>query len=200
VAIERRLDLAGARQDVQTATAALDLGHQLRWLSVLGLGVVIERDPDNHKWLAGPAIEFSLPLFDQGQARVAALEAEERRREKRLVALAVDVRSQVRDTWTRLGAAQDAVAFYRSTILPLEGQIVDENQRLYSGMLIGVYDLLKSRQDEIAETRGYIGAMRDYWIARSDLERALAGPLPAASTGSASPVHRHLPLIAGTEP
>jgi cobalt-zinc-cadmium efflux system outer membrane protein len=49
-------------------------------------------------------------------------------------------------------------------------------------MLVGVYDLLRNRQEQINAARGYISALRDYWVARSDLERALAGPLPAAAT------------------
>jgi cobalt-zinc-cadmium efflux system outer membrane protein len=200
LAIERRLDLAGARQDVETATYALDLGRQTRWLSTLGLGIVVERDPDNHKWLKGPEIEFSLPLFDQGEARVASLEAQQRRSQKKFVALAVDVRSEVREAWARLGAAQDTVAFYRSTVLPLQRRVVAENQRLYNGMLIGVYDLLKSRQDEIAAARDYISAVRDYWIAHSELERALAGPLPGTTHDAAIPRDLHKPIIAGVRP
>jgi len=200
LAIERRLDLAGARQDVEAATYALDLGRQTRWLSTLGLGIVVERDPDNHKWLKGPEIEFALPLFDQGQARVAALEAEQRRSQKKFVALAVDVRSQVREAWARLGAAQDTVIFYRSTVLPLQHRVVAESQRLYNGMLIGVYDLLKSRQDEIAAARDYISAVRDYWIARSELEKALAGPLPGTTHDATIPRDAHKPVIAGVRP
>lgn len=183
-AIEHRLDLAGARADVQTATYALDLGRQLRWFSVLGLGLRVERDPDSGKWLKGPIVEFTLPVFDQGQARVASLDAQRRRSEKAFAGLAVDVRSAVREAYVRLVAAQDAAAFYRTNVLPLHQQIVEENQRLYNGMLIGVYDLLRSRQDHINAARDYIGALKDYWVARSDLEKALAGPLPAAATAT----------------
>jgi cobalt-zinc-cadmium efflux system outer membrane protein len=184
LAIERRLDLAGARQDLQTATWALELGQQLRWLSVLGLGVRFERDPDSGKWLKGPIIEVTLPIFDQGQARIAALEARRRRSETALVALAVDVRAEVRDAGARMLAAQNAASFYQATLLPLQQQIVDENQRLYNGMLIGVYDLLRSRQEQIGTARDYIGALRDYWVARSELEKALAGPLPDGASAA----------------
>ena len=53
-----------------------------------------------------------------------------------------------------------------------------------NGMLLSVYELLRSRQDQINAARDYIGALRDYWIARSDLEKALAGPLPPAATAT----------------
>src|SRR5207302_311906 len=104
-----------------------------------------------------------------------------------VVALAVDVRSQVRDAWARLAAAQEAASFYQKTVLPLNRQILDENTRLSSGMLVGVYDLLRSRQDLINAERDYVGAVRDYWIARSDLEKALAGPLPGPTGNTPQP-------------
>jgi cobalt-zinc-cadmium efflux system outer membrane protein len=183
-AIEHRLDLAGARADVQTSAYALDLGRQLRWFSILGLGVRVERDPDSGKWLKGPTVEFTLPIFDQGQARGATLEAQRRRSEKALAALAIDARAEVRAAYARLIAAQDAAMFYQKSVLPLQQQVVEESQRLANGMLISVFELLRSRQDQINAARDYIGARRDYWIARSDLEKALAGPLPPPATAS----------------
>ncbi len=186
LAIERRLDLAGARANVQTAGYALDLAQQLRWLSVLGLGVALERESDG-KWLKGPAIEITLPLFDQGQARIASLEAERRRAEKTLVALAVDVRTGVREGWARLAAAQRAASFYRDTILPLQQRIVEENTVLHNSMQLGVFELLRSRQDQIDAGRAYIAAIKEYWMARADLENALAGPLPGAPGAVVAP-------------
>jgi cobalt-zinc-cadmium efflux system outer membrane protein len=189
-AVERRLDLAGARRNAETAGYALDLGRQLRWLSALGLGVTFERDTDAGKWLKGPVVEFSLPLFDRGQARIASLDAQKRRSESAFAALAVDVRSHVREAYARLVAAQDAAAFYRTRILPLQQRIVDENQRLYNGTLIGVYDLLRSRQEQINAARDYIGALKEYWIARSELEKAIAGPLPGGPAVAAAEPRR----------
>jgi len=40
-----------------------------------------------------------------------------------------------------------------------------------------VFNLLQAKRDEIAAYRGYIEAVRDYWIARTELERAVAAPL-----------------------
>jgi cobalt-zinc-cadmium efflux system outer membrane protein len=184
LAITRRLDLAGARQDLQTATYALELGEQLRWLSVLGLGIRVERDPDSGKWLKGPILELTVPVFDQGQGRIAKLESGRRRSEKAFVGLAVDVRSEVREAWARLAAMQDAAAFYKSTVLPLQQRVVDENTRLANGMLIGIYEVLRGRQDQINAARDYIRTVEDYWVARSDLEKALAGPLPDTTHSS----------------
>lgn len=177
LAVGQRLDLAAARKQVEAATRALELGRSTRVLSALGLGVEVERDADG-TWRAGPTLRLGLPLLDQGQARVAGLEAELRRRSETLAGLAIAVRSEVREAWQQLAATQAAVGHYRNVLLPLSREIVDETQRLYNGMLVGVYDLLRSKQDQIQTAREYIAALRDYWVARAGLERALGGPLP----------------------
>ncbi|MBI3513974.1 MAG: TolC family protein [Proteobacteria bacterium] len=200
VAIQHRLDLAGARQDLQTASYSLDIGRQLRLLSVLGLGIDVERDPDSKKWLTGPRVNVTLPIFDQGQGRIAGLEAQRRRTDRTFAALAIEVRSEVRETYARLIATHDSAAFYRTKVIPLQQQILAENQRLYNGMLISVYELLRSRQDQINAAREYIEALHDYWLARSDLERALAGPIPITPTASIEPANPKLALIPGDQP
>jgi cobalt-zinc-cadmium efflux system outer membrane protein len=48
-------------------------------------------------------------------------------------------------------------------------------------MLLGVYQLLAAKQNEINSYREYIESVRDYWIARADLERAIGTRLAAAS-------------------
>ncbi len=181
-AVAQRLDLAAARKQVEAATGSLALGRSTRFLSLLGLGIVAERDGEG-TWRKGPKLELGLPLFDAGGARVAGLEADLRRRSQALAGLAIAVRSEVREAWQQLAAAHAAVLHYRSALLPLTQQIVEETQRLYNGMLVGVYDLLRSKQDQITTARDYIAALRRYWVARAELERALGGPLPTASAG-----------------
>ena len=46
-------------------------------------------------------------------------------------------------------------------------------------MLLGVYQLIQAKQAEFDAYREYIEALRDYWIARSDLERAVGGRVGA---------------------
>jgi hypothetical protein len=52
-----------------------------------------------------------------------------------------------------------------------------------------VYDLLLAKQAELDTRRGAIGARMDYWLARTELERLTAGPLPegGADTDAAAP-------------
>ncbi len=176
LAVEQRLDLAAAKMNLEAANYALNLGEDYRYLSIFGLGMALEMEPDGLSY--GPRLQFGLPLFDQGQAQIALLEAQQRKHGRMVTNLGVDIRAEVRDAWTRMNAAQDAVRHYEKVLLPLNQQIVAENQRLYNGMLVGPYELLLSKQNELNVARDYIHTIRDYWIAQSDLEHAIGGPLP----------------------
>jgi len=46
-------------------------------------------------------------------------------------------------------------------------------------MLLGVFQLLLARREQIDAYRDYLDSVRDYWIARADLERAAGGSLTA---------------------
>ena len=65
--------------------------------------------------------------------------------------------------------------------MPERKRVLDLTVTNYNAMLKGPYDLLLARQNELAAERGYIDALRDYWIARADLERAVGGRLTSSS-------------------
>jgi cobalt-zinc-cadmium efflux system outer membrane protein len=203
-AVEQRLDLAAARKEAETALQAVNLARQFRYLRPFGIGVAYKREPGGDKF-AGPVVELGLPLFSQSQARLARAEAEAGRSEQRVTALAIDIRSQAREARARLVMAHQVLNHYRSVMLPLQQTIVSETQKYYNGMLVGVYDLLMAKQAQIQTARQYVAATRDFWLAWSDLERAIGSrlPTPAESIPSAndapaqpdganvSPTHEH---------
>lgn len=179
LAIRQRLDLAAARKHVEAVKQALVLTRRYRLLGHLGIGFAVEREAG--QWFKGPSIELGLPLFDRGQGRVAALEAQARQSRDAMTALATNIRSRVRETWTELAAARAAVQYYREVLLPLHQTIVAETQKLYNANLVGVYTLLLAKQNQITVARDYVAGLRRYWLARSELERVLGGRLPAAT-------------------
>jgi cobalt-zinc-cadmium efflux system outer membrane protein len=187
-AVRQRLDLGAQRAEVEAAHLALGYTKQTRWLSALGIGFQIKRDPDGSA-SSGPELELGLPVFDRGQARIARLEAQLQDAESRYAQLAIDIRAEVREAGARLAAAHDSLRHYREAILPLADQVVQETLKFYNGMLVGVYDLLQAKQSQINAGRDYIAAWREFWIASADLERAVGGSLalPAAATQSAPP-------------
>jgi cobalt-zinc-cadmium efflux system outer membrane protein len=177
LAVSQRLDLAAARQDAEQAAHALGL-RRVEALVPTGItGAEAEREPEG-EWTVGPAIELPIPVFDRGQARLAGAAAELREHLERYRALAVDVRSQVRRAWTRMESARLRAAHYPAVLLPLRREILQETQHEYNAMLVGVYQLLQAKRDEIEAGRGYVETLTEYWVARAELERAVGGDLP----------------------
>ena len=82
---------------------------------------------------------------------------------------------------------------YRTVLVPLRERIIRQTQLEYNAMLAGVFQLLAAKRDEIDAGRGLIESLRDYWIARTDLETAVGGELPVdtPSTAAAEPTHHH---------
>ncbi len=182
-AIAQRLDLAAAKKDAEAAAQALNLTRQFRYLGPFGIGVAYKREPNGDKF-AGPTVELGLPIFDQGQARVARAESEFNRSQERVVALAVDIRSEAREARTRVTAAQAVGRHYKTVLLPLQQSIVSETLKLYNGMLVGVYDLLLAKQSQILTARQYITASRDFWLAWTELERTVGGKIALSASHS----------------
>lgn len=186
-AVEHRLDLAAGRYAVDAVGRALAYRRGTRWFPAgITLGVTIEEELDDTR-LTGPVLEVELPLFDTGAASVARLEAFHRRARSQLAALAVNARSEVREARERLLAARQATETYRDVLLPQRWRILDETQRRYNMMLEGVYELIQARQLHLEAEQRYVESWGDYWIARSDLDRAVGGTLPAAPEMHAAP-------------
>ncbi len=189
MAISQRLDLVAERWEVKKIARALSITLHWRWVPLIDVGVETERDTDRER-VTGPTLAIQLPIFDQGQARIARVEAILRQSQQRMTVLAIGIRSEVREIRNRLLLARELAEHYRTVMIPLRERLVAESQRFYNFMLIGVYQLLQAKQDEIAAYRGYIEAVRDYWVARSDLERAVGGRLPSAerNTSQLAPI------------
>ena len=74
--------------------------------------------------------------------------------------------------------AYDLAKHYRDEIVPLRKRISEENVLRYNGMLIGVFELLADAREQIASVNAYIEALRDFWMAETDLQLALTGRSP----------------------
>ena len=181
LAVGQRMDLAAAHAETEATLQTLQLVSGTRFLTSLGVGIQAERDSEGNK-LAGPTVSLELPLFDQHQAQVARLAANARFTRAQEEALEVDIRSQVRGAQNHLLASRVVVEHYRSVLLPLRARIVALSQRHYNAMLLGVYGLILAKQNEVNAARDYIDAVRDYWVARSELERAVGGRLSSQRT------------------
>jgi cobalt-zinc-cadmium efflux system outer membrane protein len=180
LALERSLDLTQSRQRIISMSEELGLTRWTTLLPEFGAGPLGERNDGD--WEVGPKLDFSIPLFDQGQARVGRTAAELRRFQQEYYALGVRIRAQARAVRDRLEGAGDRAKYYRDILLPLHERIVNEAQLQYNAMQLGPLQLLRAREQQIETAVSYIGALRDYWVARADTGQLLSGRLPNAAT------------------
>jgi len=173
-AVSHRLDLEAARKEAEAAAQALHLTRQFRFLSPLGLGVAYKREADGEKFF-GPQIELGLPIFNQGQGRIARAQAESAGAAAGVAALAIEIRAHARTSRAQVLAAHESVRHYERALLPLQQSIVEETVKFYNGMLVGPYELLLAQQAQVQTAARYVEAKKAFWLAWVELERALGG-------------------------
>lgn len=176
LAVNQRLDLAAARARAESFAAALRLKEHTRFIPGVVVGVDTERTPDGQR-VTGPTLDLELPLFDQGQPAVARLTAEYRQARDNYEALKVNVGSEVRQALDAMLAAREEAKFSQKNLLPLRQQILGETLLHYNAMEASPYELLLSKEREQTAEEDNITALRDYWLARVALERAVGGRL-----------------------
>jgi cobalt-zinc-cadmium efflux system outer membrane protein len=181
-ALEQSLDLANARQRIAATGEQLGLTRWTTLLPELSAGPQAERN--DGEWEIGPRLDFPIPLFDQGQARVGRGVAELRRARQEYYGAAVRVRATARALRDRVEGARDRALYYRDILLPLHERIVNEAQLQHNAMQLGPFQLLRAREQQIQTAVDYIESLRDYWLARGDVEQILSGRLPNSRLGS----------------
>jgi cobalt-zinc-cadmium efflux system outer membrane protein len=183
LAISQRLDLQAAYLQVTSQAKNLGLTKDFRLMGALDFGIESERETDSQT-RTGPTFAIELPIFNQGQARIARGEAALRQAQDKFEALAIDVRSQIRELRDALASKRGIALFYQDELLPDQRRILSESLLNYNAMAIGNYELFATKAEEARTERAYVEAVRDYWIARAELERAVGGNLnPRVFTG-----------------
>ncbi len=176
-AAKERLDLTAAIREHQLRADALDLAKSWRWLGSLELGVERETEGGDVR-VRGLEASIELPIFQQGQAAIARAEGELAASDARLAELRLAIDNEVALAVERVEAQRLIAEDYRTLLLPQREAIVDGTQREVNFMFEGAFELLRVKQEQYAAYQEYIEAVRDYWIARAELRRAVGGPLP----------------------
>ncbi len=182
IAITQRLDVQGAKLMAEQTARNLGLTRATRFINVLEVGAV--RNSSNEvATQRGWEVGVELPMFDWGDARVARSEAVYMQAVNRAAETAINARSEVREAYGSYHSSYDIARHHRDEILPVHQRIADENMLRYNGMLIGVFELLADARAQVVVANDYIDAVRNFWLARADLDMALVGK-PSLSTPS----------------
>ena len=186
-AMASRLDVQAAKAQVEATAKNLGLSRATRFINVLELGY--QRNGSNEApRQTGYEIGVEIPLFDWGDARIARAEGVYMQSVHRAAKTAVDARSEVREAYQGYRSAYDIARHYRDDVVPTAKRISDENVLRYNGMFISVFELLADARAQIAAVNASIEALRDFWVARADLDMALVGKPGLGGGGAAAAV------------
>jgi len=175
-AIQQRLDLAANRQEFIALARSLGIARADAILERAEVGAHYEREISG-EYAVGPSVNVPIPIFNQGQAAFARGEAKLRQSQQRYLGLAADIRSDVRSARDRMLSARQQVEYFKSTALPTRTRVTEESQLEYNAMQLGPFQLLQAKQEEVKAGAESVEALRDYWVARAELEKAVGGPL-----------------------
>jgi cobalt-zinc-cadmium efflux system outer membrane protein len=179
-----RLDLAAARQQVALQADALGVTRSFRWLGDLQVGVETERETDRSR-ITGPTLAVELPIFNQGEGRIARAQAQLEQAEAELRVLEIDIGNAVQGSVVQVAAARARVAHYHDSLIPLRKEIVARTQQEVNYMLDSPFQLLLAKRLEFDTYHGYLEALRDYWLARAQLARDVGAALPSSAANVA---------------
>jgi outer membrane protein TolC len=199
-ALRRRVDLQVARIELEALAKSLGLTQATRFVNDLELAAAnsyerakgVEEEhgratlEKEKVYKRGFEIEFEIPIFDFGQARVAQAEQTYMQAANRFAEKAVNIRSEVREAYQTYRGTYDIARLYQSQVLPLRKIIQDEQLLQYNAMIADVTQLITDARARILSNAQAIEARRDFWIANTDLHVALVGGSLSGGAGSAS--------------
>jgi cobalt-zinc-cadmium efflux system outer membrane protein len=178
-AVANRQDLAAEAEIVVALEQGYSLTRKMRYFPAFNVGVDTEREVEGER-LTGPTLEVELPLFNQGQGRLMKATAELAKARASHDALELEIRSDVRSALQRVQLARQLHQQLSSVLLPQRQRILAETLLQYNAMQVSTFELLQAKSAEIEAERAVVEALRDYWVARGELEKAAGGSLKPA--------------------
>ncbi len=180
-ALSSRVDLEVAKLALAATAKAYGLTDATRMvtdLEVIG-GVEVEREAEDGatETDATPQIEleFAIPIFDSGKARLRKAELAYLQAANVLAERAVNVRSEARAAEAAYRSTHAIARHYRDVVLPLRRTIEEEALLSNNGMITNTFDLLTDTRDKLGSEMQAANAKRDFWLAAANLTAAIYG-------------------------
>jgi outer membrane protein TolC len=192
-AVRKRVDLVMAQMEIGILAKQFGLTTRTRIINVLEIGAAGTNEKEIEEGEAvrtkrrGAEVEFQIPIYDFGEARVRLAEETYMRAVHRLIERAVNVRADAREAYQAYRGAYDIARHYEREVLPLRKVISDEMLLNYNAMIKDVFSLLADARARILANVQAIEAQRDFWLASVDLQTAVIGGRSSGETAEAAP-------------
>jgi outer membrane protein TolC len=197
-AMQNRLDIQAAKLQTQSVASSLGLSKATRFINALDVGYQNNfTTSDGHE--QGYEISVEIPIFNWGGSKVARAEAIYMQSVNRVAETAINARSEVRESYSAYVTDYDVAKHYRDEVVPIRKTISDELLLRYNGMLASVFELLSDSRDQVGAVNSYIDALKDYWLAETDLQQAVGGRLPPLAMAASAPSAPAMPPASSTD-
>ncbi|MBV1865998.1 MAG: TolC family protein [Rhodobacteraceae bacterium] len=190
IALQNRVDLKIAKLGLEATAKSYGLTETTRLVTDLELiaGFEKERELDGTDVVSDTTpqleLEFAIPIFDTGKARMRKAELAYMRSANILAEKAVNVRSEARVAETTYHSQYELARHYRDTVVPLRTAVEEEALLSYNGMITNTYELLSDIRDKLGSLLMASNAKRDFWLAKANLKSAIYGGM-SGSAGAA---------------
>lgn len=200
-ALHKRVDLQVAKLQLEATAKSYGLTEATRFVTDLEVisGAELERESgdDGVETSIAPQVEleFIIPIFDSGKARMRKAELAYMRDANLLAEKAVNIRSEARSAYKGYRSTYDIARHYKSNVLPLRAKIEEESLLTYNGMITNTFELLADTRAKIGSLIQSVNAKREFWLADANLNAAIYGGGAATGGGGGG-----MELAAGDSP
>ncbi len=188
-ALKSRVDLALARLELDSMAKSRGMTEATRYVTDLELIVGAEKERENDgdgissETTPQAELEFAIPIFDSGKARLKRAEAAYMLSAHQLAEKAVNVRSEARAAHASYVGKHQIARHYRDAVLPLRQTIEEEALLSYNGMITNTFELLADTRARLNSNLMEANARRDFWLADANLVSAIHGGGTASGGG-----------------
>ena len=172
-AIENRLDVRMANMNLEALAKNLQLTRLNPFFSAIELGPTLENSEGETE--RGFELEFRIPIFDSGGIKTEKAKIIYKQAQAQAEVTAITAASNAREALARYRNSIEIAKHYRDVVLPLRERVSQEQLLMYNGMLISVFDLLNDLRSAMSMESAYVDAIKDFWIADTNLQQALTG-------------------------
>lgn len=176
IANNHRLDNKILQQQLILANKRRELLKKENGWRDMSLGINAEREADGANNI-GPEVEFALPIFNRNQGKLAALDAQIAQLQAKLQQRELASDMEITQALLAIETAQTQLALIAQSLQVAEKRSA-LSQREVNFMLTSPFELLAIKRAEIQLAHDYTQELKNYWLARSQLQLSIGKTLP----------------------
>lgn len=166
-----RLDIKIAQQQLALLEQRSTLIRKENgWLD-MNVGINAEREFDGATNI-GPEVEFALPVFNRGQAKIAAINAKTTQAQAQLDVLLLTADKEIAIAIHQTNASRQQITLLQQALVVAKKRVGLSNREV-NFMLASPFDLLNIKRQEIQLAHELTNELNSYWQARTSLELAI---------------------------